>query len=79
MNRLLLTVAIASCALLPLACGGDESSDDIVTLVVYDSYPDDDAAEPNPLQTALDEFTTDTGIEVELLKSQDAGTMVSRA
>jgi thiamine transport system substrate-binding protein len=48
-------------------------------MVVYDSYPDDDAGEPNPLQLALDEFTDETGIEVELLKSQDAGTMVSKA
>ena len=47
---------------------------DVVTLVVYDSYPDDDRpTQPNPLQVALDEFTADTGIEVELLKSQDAG------
>jgi thiamine transport system substrate-binding protein len=79
MKRSLLTLATASCVVLPLACDGDESSDDIVTLVVYDSYPDDDVAQPNPLQVALDEFTTDTGIEVELLKSQDAGTMLSKA
>ena len=52
---------------------------DVVTMVVYDSYPDDSADEPNPLQVALDEFTADTGIEVELLKSQDAGTMLSKA
>ena len=38
-------------------------------MVVYDSYPDDSADKPNPLQIALDEFTADTGIDVELLKS----------
>ncbi len=49
-----------------------------ITMIVYDSYPPD-ADPPNPLQTALDEFTADTGIEVELLQSQDAGTMLSKA
>jgi thiamine transport system substrate-binding protein len=78
MNRALIALGVTAATLAPLACGnGDE--DDVVTLVVYDSYPDDDADEPNPLQVALDEFTTETGIEVELLKSQDAGTMVSKA
>ena len=48
-------------------------------MVVYDSYPDDSADKPNPLQIALDEFTADTGIDVQLLKSQDAGTMLSKA
>src|SRR5262245_21313488 len=68
-------VAIAS---ITAACGDDDSGD-VVTMVVYDSYPDDSAYEPNPLQVALDEFTADSGIEVELLKSQDAGTMLSKA
>ncbi len=71
--------ALALAVAMPLACGDDDSGDDTLTFVVYDSYPDDDPSEPNPLQLALDEFTEDTGIEVELLKSQDAGTMVSKA
>jgi thiamine transport system substrate-binding protein len=50
-----------------------------VTLVVYDSWPASDDAEPNPLQVALGEFTDDTGIEVELLVAGDAGTMLSKA
>jgi thiamine transport system substrate-binding protein len=50
-----------------------------VTLVVYDSWPASDDAEPDPLQVALGEFTDDTGIEVDLLVSGDAGTMLSKA
>jgi thiamine transport system substrate-binding protein len=74
-----LAAAVAP-ALLLASCGGsDGDAADRVTLVVYDSYPADDADEPNPLQLALDEFTVDTGIEVELLVSGDAGTMLSKA
>ena len=75
---------VASClalVFLPVitsACDDDDTGDR-VTMVVYDSYPDDSAETPNPLQVALDEFTAETGIEVELLKSQDAGTMLSKA
>lgn len=74
--------ALALAALAPVACGDDGTGDDTgdtVTLVVYDSYPDDDADRPNPLQLAIGEFTDDTGIAVDLLKSQDAGTMLSKA
>jgi thiamine transport system substrate-binding protein len=60
------------------ACGGGDAEDG-VTLVVYDSYPADDPGQPNPLQVALDEFTASSGIEVELLVSGDAGTMLSKA
>jgi thiamine transport system substrate-binding protein len=77
-SRALTAAAAAVAILVPLACGGG-SGDDSLTFVVYDSYPDDDPSDPNPLQLALDEFTDETGIEVELLKSQDAGTMVSKA
>ena len=72
-------LAVVALPVLSAACGDDDESGGVVTMVVYDSYPDDSADEPNPLQLALDEFTTDTGIEVELLKSQDAGTMLSKA
>ena len=48
-------------------------------MVVYDSYPADDPDEPNPLQLALDEFTQQTGIEVDVLVSGDTGTMLSKA
>jgi thiamine transport system substrate-binding protein len=72
-----LGLAIAS--VFAAGCGDDDDSADVVTMVVYDSYPDDSADQPNPLQLALDEFAADTGVDVELLKSQDAGTMLSKA
>src|SRR3954447_12876178 len=61
------------------ACGDDDDTSSDVTMIVYDSYPDDSAKQPNPLQVALDEFTKNTGIDVHLLKSQDAGTMLLKA
>ena len=78
-HRAATCLALAALPLVAIACGDDDDSSDVVTMVVYDSYPDDSADAPNPLQVALDEFTADTGIEVELLKSQDAGTMLSKA
>ncbi|PIE34609.1 MAG: thiamine ABC transporter substrate-binding protein [Ilumatobacter coccineus] len=52
-----------------------------VTLVAYDSFPVDEGEgdERNPIWVALDEFTAETGIEVELLTSGDTGTMLSKA
>jgi thiamine transport system substrate-binding protein len=80
------TVSVALAAL--GACGDDgagtpaaaptRAAPEAITMVVYDSYPaDGDPA--NPLQVALDEFTAATGIEVEILQSQDAGTMLAKA
>jgi thiamine transport system substrate-binding protein len=46
-----------------------------LTLVVYDSFPE----EGTSLNDALDEFSADTGIDVELLIAGDTGTMVSKA
>lgn len=46
-----------------------------ITLVVYDSFPEEDT----PVNDALDAFTDETGIEVELLVAGDTGTMVSKA
>ena len=42
------------------ACSDDEP--DAVTLVVYDSFPTADTS----INAALDEFTADTGIDVEM-------------
>ena len=79
MNRRAVScLGLAIASVLAAGCGDDDSGD-VVTMVVYDSYPDDSADQPNPLQVALDEFTADTDIDVELLKSQDAGTMLSKA
>ena len=47
----------------------------VVTLVVYDSFPTEDTS----LNDALDSFTDETGIDVELLVAGDAGTMVAKA
>lgn len=48
-----------------------------VTLVTYDSFPAPDPE--NPLYQAFTDFTTDTGIEVEVLVAGDTGTMLSKA
>lgn len=87
----LLAVGLVAATLLGAACGdnGDNAdngdavvdettSDDEptgITLVVYDSFPDADT----PLNAALNEFSADTGIDVEILVAGDAGTMLSKA
>lgn len=48
---------------------------DVVTLVVYDSFPERDSS----LNDALDRFTEETGIDVRILVAGDTGTMVSKA
>jgi len=59
------------------ACGSDDSGDGnaTVTLVAYDSFP----VEGTPVNDALDAFTAETGIEVNLLIAGDTGTMLSKA
>ena len=47
-----------------------------LTLLAYDSFPDGDG---DPVVVALEEFTSETGIDVEIIKSTDTGTMVSSA
>jgi thiamine transport system substrate-binding protein len=90
----LLAVGVAATTLLAAACADDsdstdntDSSDVVVdettseaeptgiTLVVYDSFPEADTS----LNAALDEFSADTGIDVEILVAGDAGTMLSKA
>jgi thiamine transport system substrate-binding protein len=46
-----------------------------ITLVAYDSFPTKDTS----LNTALDDFTSRTGIPVKLLIAGDTGTMLSKA
>jgi thiamine transport system substrate-binding protein len=68
-----------------VACGSDDSASSTttaaaatsgsVTLVVYDSFPEADTS----LNDALAEFSTDTGIDVEILVAGDTGTMLSKA
>ncbi len=73
-----LTIA-ATLALTVAACGDDSDTAEpgTVTLVAYESFPSGDPA--NPVRVALDEFTADTGIEVEILIAGDTGTMLSKA
>ncbi len=72
MNRTLLLVA--ACALAIPACGSDEP--DSLRLLAYESFPTDPAG---PIALALEEFTADTGIEVDVVITGDTGEMVSSA
>lgn len=71
--------AIVTGAMLAAACGGDDDAaseaPSSLTLVAYDSFP----VEGTPLNDAVDEFTVETGIQVEILSAGDTGTMVSKA
>lgn len=74
MNRPTRPLAVlAAAALVVAACGSDDASP--ITLVTYDSFPEAETT----LNDALDAFTADTGIEVEILVAGDAGTMVTKA
>lgn len=69
-----LALALAIAAIAVTACNGDEP--DTLTLLAYESFP----TEPDgPIAVALDEFTEDTGIDVEVVISGDTGTMLSKA
>ena len=48
---------------------------DSITLVTYESFPESDTS----LNDALDAFTSETGIAVDILVAGDAGTMLSKA
>lgn len=81
-------------ALVASACGSDDDASpttaspspsdtaateaaagETITLVTYDSFPEADTS----LSDALAGFTSDTGIEVEILIAGDTGTMLSKA
>jgi thiamine transport system substrate-binding protein len=67
---------LVAATLIVAACGNDdEARPQSVTLVAYDSFPEDDTT----LNDALARFTDATGIEVELLIAGDTGTMLSKA
>ena len=59
----------------PLAACGDDGGAESITLVAYDSFPEQDTS----LNAALAAFTEETGVDVELVLAGDAGTMVSKA
>lgn len=72
MKRPLLLAATAALAL--GACSSDEPES--LRLLAYSSFPDDPEG---PLAIALDEFTAETGLDVEIVIAGDTGTMVSAA
>jgi thiamine transport system substrate-binding protein len=74
MNRTTFALALGA-SLAVTACGGGEP--DTITLVAYDSFPTGDP--DDPIRVALDEFTLETGIDVEILLAGDTGTMLSKA
>jgi thiamine transport system substrate-binding protein len=59
------------------ACGGDDGN--TVTLVAYDSFDLGTTDEPTAVRVALDEFTAETGIQVDVVIAGDTGTMLSKA
>lgn len=58
-----------------IGCSDDDSGAVSLRLVTYDSFPTADT----PLNTALDEFTDRTGIDVSIVVAGEAGTMVTKA
>ena len=70
-----LIAAAAAAAFLPVTAAASSDSPTSITLVVYDSFP----PEGTSLNAALDRFTDETGINVEVVVAGDAGTMVSKA
>lgn len=53
----------------------NKSKQTTIKLIAYDSFPTKDTG----INDALDEFTKDTGIKVEVLNAGDAGTMLAKA
>ena len=67
--------AVPLLAMMAAGCGDEKESPRSITLVAYSSFP----TAGTSLNDALDEFTADTGIEVEIVTAGDAGTMVTKA
>ena len=76
-KRSLAVAMVTVFAIVSAGCGSSSSSGkpSPITLVAYDSFP----TEKTSLNTALDEFTKATGIEVKIAIAGDAGTMVTKA
>jgi thiamine transport system substrate-binding protein len=70
-NPRLLAAPLLLAATTLAACSGGGDDDVTLKLVTHDSFAVSDAV--------LDRFTTDTGIEVEVLRGADAGTLLNRA
>ena len=70
--------AIFAVGLLATACSSDDAptaEPAAITLVTYDSFPDAETS----MNEALEAFSTETGIAVEILVAGDTGTMLSKA
>jgi thiamine transport system substrate-binding protein len=70
MNRAVVALVAAGALLVPAACSSGGNQPASLTLLTYDAF-----TEPE----ALADFTKETGIEVKLAKSGDAGTLVNKA
>lgn len=71
MKRLLISLIVSIGAI--AGCGSSEPS--ALTLVTYSSFP----VEGTAVNAALDAFTAETGVDVEILIAGDTGTMVTKA
>ena len=71
----LLAPVLTTVALGAVACSGSDDVASPVTLVTYESFP----TEGTRINELLDEFTAETGIDVEILVAGDTGTMLSKA
>ena len=70
--------AVLTLALLATACSSDDAptaAPAAITLVTYDSFPDAETS----MNEALEAFSSETGIAVEILVAGDTGTMLSKA
>ena len=70
MNRVLAALVAAGALLVPTACSSNGGQPAALTLLTYDAFTTPDA---------LASFTKQTGIEVKVAKSGDAGTLVNKA
>ncbi len=73
-----LASGLAALALVTAACSSDDApaaEPAPITLVTYDSFPDADTS----MNEALEAFSAETGIAVEILVAGDTGTMLSKA
>ncbi len=77
MNRSAMHAVALTVALTVTGCADDPASakPTTITLVTYDSFPKSDTS----LNAALDAFTIETGITVNIVSAGDAGTMVTKA
>jgi thiamine transport system substrate-binding protein len=65
---------VGAIALTVSACSGSDEPD-AITLVTYESFPSADTT----VNELLQQFTDDTGIDIEILVAGDTGTMLSKA